>query len=272
MIMFDIASPLPISLPEGEGDFRRQMKLKLRLAGSIIAATLAASSAAHADDAAWRDAYQAYRQGQYLTAQSAYHALDGFSARMGEGAAAYRRKDYLYASRQFTLALLQADNDARRADALFNLGDSDFYAGNLNAAADAFDGVLRYRPDDRRAQESLAHVRGKQALRSSQLSQQGGIPGRRGSGLGQGEADAESPLGMAPGKNETRPMRDPNAPDATAARRLGQSAQAAQSDMDADRRAALKKLDLLNDQRAETFKQALKQDATRDPPPGMPPW
>lgn len=272
MIMFDVASPLPSPLPEGEGGFRRQMKLKLRLAGFIIAATLAASGTAHADDATWRAAYQAYRQGQYLLAQSAYHALDGFSARMGEGAAAYRRKDYLYASRQFTLALLQADNDARRADALFNLGDSDFYAGNLSAAADAFDGVLRYRPDDRRAQNNLAHVRGKQALRGSQLPQQGGIPGRRGSGLGQGEADADSPLGMAPGKDEARPMRDMNTPDATAARRLGQSAQAAQSDIDADRRAALKKLDLLNDQRTETFKQALKQDATRDPPPGMPPW
>ena len=247
-------------------------QLRFTRRGVLVAAALAASGTAQADDAAWRDAHQAYRQGQYLIAQSAYHTLDGFPARMGEGAAAYRRKDYVYAGKQFTLALLQADNNTRRADALFNLGDSDFYAGNLIAAADAFDGVLRYRPNDQRAQNNLAHVRSTLARLGNQLPQTDGIPGRRGRGLSQGEADAASPMGMAPGKNETRPMVNPNATDARAARRLGLSARSAQSDLDADRRAALKKLDLLTDRRAETLKQVLKQDATRDPPQGMPPW
>jgi len=240
--------------------------------GVLVAATLAASSAAQADDGGWRDAYQAYQQGQYLLAQQTYQQLQGFAARMGEGAAAYRRKDYTYAHQQFTLALLQARSPAQRADALFNLGDSYFYAGNLVAAADAFDGVLRYRPSDQRAKENLARARGKLVLRNSQLVQKDGIPGRRGRGLGDGEADAESPLGMAPEKDETRPMVNPNEFDAADARRLGLTARAAQSDLDATRRAALKKLDLLQDQRAETLKQVLKQDATRNPPPGMPPW
>jgi Ca-activated chloride channel family protein len=238
----------------------------------LLVATLAASGAAQADDGAWRDAYQAYQRGQYLLAQQAYHQVTGFSARMGEGAAAYRRKDYTYATQQFTLALLQARSTNQRADALFNLGDSYFYAGNPIAAADAFDGVLRYRPNDQRAKENLGRARGKLMLRNNQLVQKDGIHGRRGRGLGDGEADTESPLGMAPDKDEKRPLVNLNGFDAADARRLGSDTQATQSDLDAARRAALKKLDLLKDQRAETFKQVLKQDATRNPPPGMPPW
>ena len=247
-------------------------QLRFTRRGALLAATLAASSAAQADDGAMRDAYQAYQHGQYLLAQQAYHPIAGFAARMGEGAAAYRRKDYAYANQQFTLALLQARSTTQRADALFNLGDSYFYAGNPAAAADAFDGVLRYRPSDQGAKQNLARARGKLVLRNNQLVQKDGIPGRRGRGLGEGEADAESPMSMAPEKDENRPLVNPNAFDAANARRLGLAPQTARSDLDATRRAALKKLDLLTDQRADTFKQVLKQDATRNPPPGMPPW
>ena len=240
--------------------------------GALAAAALAASSAAQADDAAWREAHQAYAQKQYLVAQQLYRKLDGFNARMGEGAAAYRRKDYAYANRQFTQALLQAPHPPQRADALFNLGNSYYYAGNSIAAADAFEGVLRYRPNDQRAKENLGRARGKLVLRNNMTPQQDGIPGRKGRGLGDGEANADSPLGMAPSIDETRPMVGSNNTHAENAKRLGTSAPATPSERDANRRAALKKLDLLSDKRAETFKQVLKQDATREPPPGMSPW
>ena len=240
--------------------------------GVIAAAALAASSGAQADDATWREAHQAYAQKQYLVAQQLYRKLSGFEARMGEGAAAYRRKDYAYANRQFTQALLQASLAKQRADALFNLGNSYFYAGNPLAAADAFEGVLHYRPNDQSAKENLGRARSKLVLRNNMTPQQGGIPGRKGRGLGDGEATADSPLGMEPNKDENRPMVNLNDADAEAAKRLGQSASATQSELDANRRAALKKLDLLNDKRAETFRQVLKQDAKREPPAGMPPW
>ena len=240
--------------------------------GVIAAAALAASSGAQADDSTWREAHQAYAQKQYLVAQQLYRKLSGFEARMGEGAAAYRRKDYAYANRQFTQALLQASQAKQRADALFNLGNSYFYAGNPVAAADAFEGVLHYRPDDQSAKENLGRARGKLVLRNNMTPQQDGIPGRKGRGLGEGEATADSPLGMEPDKDEIRPMVNPNSTDAEAAKRLGQSAKATQSELEANRRAALKKLDLLNDKRAETFRQVLKQDAKREPPAGMPPW
>ena len=237
-----------------------------------VAATLVASGAAQADDAIWRDAHQSYRQGQYLVAQHIYHKLGGFHARMGEGASAYRRKDFFFAASQFTQALLLASSAQQRADALFNLGDSYFYAGNRIAAADAFDGVLKLRPHDPRAKENLARVRGALVLRSQTVAPTAGIPGRRGRGLGEGETTDTTPLDMAATKDEIRPMVGTAANDAEAARRLGQSAAATQLDSDATRSAALKKLDLLTDQRAATLKQSIKQDATREPPAGMSPW
>lgn len=240
--------------------------------GVIAVTALAASGAAQADDTAWREAHQAYVQKQYLVAQQNYRTLEGFHARMGEGASAYRRKDYIYANRQFTQALLQAAQTSERADALFNLGNSYFYAGNLLAAADAFEGVLHYRPNDDRAQENLARVRGKLVLQKNLMPSQEGIPGRKGSGLGQSVNNAASPRSMAPEKDEIQPLESANVADAADAKALHAPGQKTSNALNADRRAALKKLDLLDDKRVQTFKQMLKQDATREPPPDMLPW
>jgi Ca-activated chloride channel family protein len=239
--------------------------------GVMAAAILATSGTTQADDAAWRAAHQAYVQKQYLVAQQSYRVLEGFHARMGEGAAAYRRKDYVYANRQFTQALLQAAHTSERADALFNLADSFFYAGNLLAAADAFEGVLHYRPDDAHAQENLARVRGKLRLQLSGVPSQG-IPGRKGNGLGPNVNNAESPRSMAPVRDEIPLLQNANVADAADAKGLHAQVQKPPSALQADRRAALKKLDLLDDKRVQTFKQMLKQDATREPPSDMLPW
>jgi len=167
---------------------------------------------------------------------------------------------------------LLATKSEQRADALFNLGNSYFYAGNAIAAADAFEGVLHYRPNDQNAKENLGRARGKLVLRNNLTPQQDGILGRKGRGLGDGEANEDSPLGMEQEKDETRPMVGAENSAAENAKRLGVSAQATASELEANRRAALKKLDLLNDKRSETFKQLVKQDATREPPAGMSPW
>lgn len=240
--------------------------------GVIAVAALAAGTGAQADDARWREAYQAYGQKQYLLAQQGYRNLTGYQARMGEGAAAYRRKDFVYAERQFTEALLQAPHISARADALFNLGNSFFYAGNLRAATDAFDGVLRYRPQDARARENLARVQAKWAGRRAMSSQQAGIPGRKGSGLGQNVDNADSARSMLAEKDDPRPLGSLNIPHAADAQGLHGVAQKMPSEVYADRRAALKKLDLLSDRRAQTFKLMLKQDAQNETPSEMPPW
>lgn len=240
--------------------------------GVIAAAALAVSAGVQADDTLWREAYAAYGQKQYLLAQQGYRSLKGYQARMGEGAAAYRRKDFVYAQRQFTEALLQAPHIPQRADALFNLGNSFFYAGNLRAATDAFEGVLRYRPGDTHARANLARVRAKWAVRRAMTPQQAGIPGRKGGGLGQNANNADSARSMVAEKDELRPMGSLNIPHAADAQGLHAVAQKTSSEVNADRRAALKKLDLLSDKRAQTFKQMLKQDARNEPPSEMPPW
>lgn len=238
---------------------------------SMLAVALAGSAGAQADEAQWREAYTAYSQKQYLLAQQHYRGLGGYQARMGEGAAAYRRKDYVYAYRQFTQALLQAQSLNERADALLNVGNSLFYAGNLRAAADAFAGVLRYRADDARALENLARVRSSLRRRNAMTPQQDGIPGRKGRGLGQAVNNTESSRGIEEEKDETRLLGSLNIDDAAEAKATAQMMPQSEADIIANRRAALKKLELLSDQRAQTLKQMLKQDAGNDIP-DMPPW
>lgn len=239
---------------------------------TVLVAALTASPTVHADDALWREAYAAYSQQQYLLAQQSYRGLNGYLARMGEGAAAYRRKDFLYASRQFTQALLQAKQHTERADALFNLGNSFFYAGNLRAAADAFAGVLRYRADDERALENLARVRNSFKARNAMTPQQDGIPGRKGRGLGQTVNNADSSRGMEDKQDESRLLGNLNVSNAAGAQAVGQTAIKTPSEVDADRRAALKKLELLSDHRAQTIKLMLKQDASNENPADLTPW
>jgi len=239
---------------------------------TILMAALASSTTVQADDALWREAYAAYSQQQYLLAQQYYRGLSGYQARMGEGAAAYRRKDFLYANRQFTQALLQAKHNAERADALLNLGNSFFYAGNLRAAADAFAGVLRYRAEDERALENLARVRNSLRARSAMAPQQDGIPGRKGRGLGQTVNNSESSRGMEDKQDESRLLGSLDVPNAAGAQATGQIAVKPPNDIVAERRAALKKLELLNDRRAQTVKQMLKQDASNETPTDLSPW
>ena len=64
---------------------------------------------AHADGSAKASA--AYRDKNYSLAQILYHEQAGYDARMGEGAAAYRRQRYAEAVEQFTAALLNVEQD-----------------------------------------------------------------------------------------------------------------------------------------------------------------
>lgn len=238
----------------------------------LLVVALTGSAGAQADDARWREAYAAYTQKQFLLAQQHYRGLAGYQARMGEGAAAYRRKDFIYATRQFTQALLLAHTANERADALLNIGNSFFYVGNLRAASDAFAGVLRYRNNDPRALENLARVRSGLRQRNAMMPQQDGIPGRKGRGLGQAVNNAESSRGIENEKDDTRLLDSLNLENAAEAKSLGEAASKKEVEVHANRRAALKKLELLGDHRVPTIKQILKQDASSEAPPDMPPW
>lgn len=112
--------------------------------------------------AAEHAAYAAWRRGDFSTAQRLYAALPGFAARLGEGTAAYRQRQFQTAARAFRAALLLADTPAQRFAALFNLGDAAMHLpGGTLEAAQAFDAALRIRPHDAAARRN-AHLAWRQ--------------------------------------------------------------------------------------------------------------
>lgn len=109
-----------------------------------------------------RAAYAAWQHGDFATAQRLYARLPGFAARIGEGAAAYRQREFQTAAHAFRAALLLADTPAQRFAALFNLGDAAMHLpGGTLEAAQAFDAALRIRPHDPAAQRN-AHLARRQ--------------------------------------------------------------------------------------------------------------
>lgn len=245
--------------------------LRFKRRGLLALAALTSMNA-QADEDAWRAAYIAYAQGAYLNAQHAYAALPGFAGRMGEGAAAYKRRDYAYAREQFSSAWLLAKTSNQSADALFNLGNSLYATGAYVAAIDAYAAVLKQRPQDRRAQQNLSAAQTQLARRAAAVAQAEGIPGRRGRGVGDTPFDAAAPLSMAPEKDENRPLQAGQNLNAHDARRVGAASVLSAASIEAEQSAALKQLDLLTDNKSAVSKQLLKQDAERAPPAGMTPW
>lgn len=230
------------------------------------------------------EAYTAYRDKNYSLAQMLYREHTGYDARMGEGAAAYRRQRYAEAVEQFTAALLNARDSAQRADALFNLGNSYFHANNFPAAVDAYLGSLELRADDSKTSANLARA----IARIEKTSQPGpaaaGVPGRRsrlaiGSALD--ENNAAVPLDFDTTRERLGPElgSGPAPPDGErAAPQTRPDAERApgytQKNAERDYRAALKKLELINDQPGALLKELIKLDTSGAAPPSepLPPW
>ncbi len=131
------------------------------------------------DDALLQQAGLAFAAGRYQDARRDYAGVAGFAGRLGEGASAYRLGELAAASRQFTLAVLAADSDDQRADALFNLANSRYQAGAFAQAADNYRDVLRYRPQDAAAQRNLTYAL---AMLAQAPAGGDGAPGRPGRG------------------------------------------------------------------------------------------
>lgn len=262
--------------------FKLKKSRPLVTASLLILVSAVAYTAMSDACAAEADAYAAYRNHQHTLAQTLYGDLQGYAARMGEGAAAYRRKDYQYAIRQFGTALLESRDARQREQALFNLGNSYFMAGGYRAAADAFVGVLKYAPDNRDARANLAVAAGKLAEIGKQGKKAQGIPGRRGreTGGALGEDASDQPLSMDPSgdKKDNAPRAGSELADGDKARlrstEKAASNRAAVADSDIAYRAALKKLELAADQPAALHKALARIEAAREyvPQAEMPPW
>lgn len=223
--------------------------------------------AADADDA--QAAYAAYRSGNYVEAQALYGRIQGYPATMGAGAAAYRRRDYVAAVNQFTHAMLAAHSAELRADALYNLGNGYFAAGNFRAAADAYQGVLRLRPRDASARANLALAAGRQSVAGKPDAYSAGILGRRGSQVGGelNQAIGNQPVTILDTSKKTAAEIDLSDKQLAARQASLNSRIITPSSVPASGqavRAALKKLELTTDKSAAIQKQLMQLDARYD--------
>jgi Ca-activated chloride channel family protein len=235
----------------------------------LLGVTLAPPPALADEVAAW----QAWQQKQYAVAQARYAQIGGYAGQMGAGAAAWRQADYAAAVRHFGAALLQAGDDRARADALYNLGNAHYGNGNPQAAAEAFETVLRLRPGDTRARANLDQAQRLIRHRRADVAAASDLRGRRGylaEGIVALDRDSETlqdPESDAPGM-----QLDRAAPVDGSALAANAAVPRVRARFDPRLAASgLKKLDGLEDRPATLLKNLLKQDARHDDTP-RPPW
>lgn len=177
-----------------------------RTGGALIGSALLGMAILHAPPSQAADdlraqAFAAYHDGQYQTARDLYSRMTGFQARLGEGASAYRLRDFPRALREFSTAVLVATDDTDRAAALLNLGNSYFQLGDYRNAVTAFEDALRYRADFDGAQRNLALARLAAEAVARELA--GSRPNR---GRRTGEAERQSgPAPLTLGEEPTEP-------------------------------------------------------------------
>ncbi|MBW8370251.1 MAG: VWA domain-containing protein [Thiobacillus sp.] len=246
-----------------------------RRVAALIA--LAVCGAALAPPAAWADeaaAWQAWQQKQYARAQTLYAQAGGYGGQMGAGAAAWRQAEYAAAARHFAAALLLAENDAQRADALYNLGNAHYGRGQWQAAWEAFETVLRMRPNDARARANRDQAWQRLRRQRPDAPMQSDLGGRRGF-LAEGRIQLDGQSGQTPDdpESEAAGMQvDRSAQVAAAAQQ--QDAEAPRPRLTVDPGLALsglKKLERLEGRPVPMLKNLLKQDARRDDAE-RPPW
>jgi Ca-activated chloride channel family protein len=116
-------------------------------------------------------AHQAWNQQAYEKAASLYAQIQGYDARIGEGASCFRSEDMSCAITAFSQAAWQASTDQQRGVAAYNLANSFFHQGNFPAAITQYEDALRYQPDEERYQNNLnfsKEVQGQIELRMRQ--------------------------------------------------------------------------------------------------------
>ncbi|HED34395.1 MAG TPA: VWA domain-containing protein [Gammaproteobacteria bacterium] len=100
-------------------------------------------------------AYEAWKKQQYTQSRELYTQLEGYIARMGEGASCFREQQIECAIRAFSRAAWQASNDIERGQAAFNLANSFFRQGDFKSAINLYKDALRYQPHQRSYENNL---------------------------------------------------------------------------------------------------------------------
>ena len=236
----------------------------------VAVVALAAGVGAISPPSAWADealAWQAWQQKHYASAQTLYTQVGGYSGQMGAGASAWRLADYAVAARHFGAALLLAANDNQRIDALYNLGNAHYGQGHYAIAVEAYEAVLRLRPQDAKARTNLGWARQRLSRQPTEAPMQSDLRGRRGM-----LAEGQIPLDGEPGWRKEDTQSDPLG---VQIERQAQASAGAKAQTGTGTRQAvtvnpklavsgLKKLDRLEDRPDAMLKNLLKQDARHD--------
>ncbi|MHB1052558.1 MAG: VWA domain-containing protein [Thiobacillus sp.] len=212
-------------------------------------------------------AWQAWQQKQYGSAQTLYTQVGGYSGQMGAGASAWRLADYSVAAQHFGAALLLAANDRQRVDALYNLGNAHYGRGQYAIAVEAYEAVLRLRPQYTQAQTNLGWARQRLRRQPTATPMQSDLRGRRGM-----LAEGRIPFDGEPGWRREDTQSDPigvqlDRQSQAAAGARAPTGMGARQTVTVDSRLAvsgLKKLDRLEDRPDAMLKNMLKQDARHD--------
>jgi Ca-activated chloride channel family protein len=127
-----------------------------------------------------RLAYHRFKAKNFDQAAEFYRQLPGYNGRLGEGSSYYRKGEYKQAIAQFNQAVVLAEMDQLRANAIYNLANATFKTGDYAAAAALFKDVLLYRPWHKAAKINLAISDYLQQLIEEQIKE--GTAIRMGSG------------------------------------------------------------------------------------------
>ena len=138
------------------------------------------------------DAYAFYHAGKYQQAAQQFARMPGYRARMGEAGSLYQLKQYPKAATVYIQAVLDANSDAQRAEALFNLGNSYFKQQAYARAASTYRDVLRYQPHMTAAKTNLAYA---QALLDKAKQNPVATTKRAGTGSRMAPAAADTEVG-----------------------------------------------------------------------------
>ena len=91
-------------------------------------------------------AYQALQQGYYGKALTLYGDVDSYNGHMGAGTAAYRLQDWRAALNAFQDAVQRTEDDAQKARALYNAGNTLAQLRRFKEASDTYRAALRLQP------------------------------------------------------------------------------------------------------------------------------
>jgi len=111
-----------------------------------------------------QQAYNAYQNQDYELATALYDQMNDYEGWMGAGSAAYKAEDFESAVLYFRQAALMASQDALRANALFNLGNSYYLTNLLPQAIESYQQALLYQSNYPQAEHNLAIAMERQKI------------------------------------------------------------------------------------------------------------